>query len=278
MHCPDHPAAQSNGYVSEHRLVLERLLGRYLIPGEKVRHRNQDRADNRPENLELMPVRATSDRFWDKVHKSDGCWTWEGRHQRIGYGIFWIDSNPYLAHRVSYTMAFGPIPEGLCVCHRCDNRACVRPSHLFLGTQRDNMLDMSRKRRRHCLSQTQVDAARALIQCGKTAKTIAHQFGVSPTTIGRDIRPGPACGERNCKSKLTSQTVRQIRLRRAHGEGIRSLASAFGVGKVAIRRVVAFQTWKNVAPFPVATTHMIAEDAHHKSLFENLGTSFPEAS
>lgn len=89
-------------------------------------------------------------RFWAMVTKTDGCWIWDGAASNKGYGQVnpgRHSMSPALAHRVSWELANGPIPDGVCVLHRCDVRLCVRPDHLFLGGIAENNLDMARKRR-----------------------------------------------------------------------------------------------------------------------------------
>src|SRR6516162_3348365 len=75
----------------------------------------------------------------------DGCWLWFGPKQRLGYGQLMIKSKMFKAHRLMWEYMNGPIPDGLFVCHHCDVRNCVRPSHLFLGDQFDNMQHASNK-------------------------------------------------------------------------------------------------------------------------------------
>ena len=89
------------------------------------------------------------ERFEQFVDRSGDCWVWTGWINHYGYGGFRFRGKSRGAHRVAYELAHGPFDEKLHVLHRCDNPPCVRPDHLWLGTQADNMADMKRKGRAH---------------------------------------------------------------------------------------------------------------------------------
>ena len=145
--------------------------------------------------------RPIAERFWPKVAKGDGCWEWTG-HRLEGYGRITEggDNGKELgAHRVSWEIHFGPIPDGLSVLHHCDNPPCVRPNHLFLGTTRDNAKDMGAKGRagiqRHPhlyrgtakgsskLTEEAVREIRKLGLTDMTQRAIARRFHVTPSVI-----------------------------------------------------------------------------------------------
>ncbi|WP_431068169.1 HNH endonuclease [Ralstonia holmesii] len=136
--------------------------------------------------------------FWGKVKKSDGCWIWKGApKQPEGYGLFTINGRQQYAHRYAWELEHGPIPQGLLVLHRCDTPACVRASHLFLGTHQDNVDDCIQKGRRkyargeeHHASKLTADVVRAirnLVACGQSQRSVSTRYGVHVTTVSEIV-------------------------------------------------------------------------------------------
>jgi hypothetical protein len=123
-----------------------------------------------------------AERFWAKVEKTDGCWFWRGNRSPQGYGQISENDRLVAAHRVSWRFHFGAIPDGLRVLHSCDVRGCVRPSHLFLGTQADNLVDMVRKGRCYNarLSPSNVAEIRRMTLAGVPSPEIAAVFSIHP--------------------------------------------------------------------------------------------------
>lgn len=137
--------------------------------------------------------------FWAKVNKTSNCWLWTGGKAKFGHGLFTMGARGRTigAHRFSYEQAYGPIPDGMIVCHHCDTPACVRPDHLFLGTYADNMHDRNVKSRQAKgqiiwqakLTEDDVRAIQSATGPRGFIKELAEHYGVNPRTIS-SIRHG----------------------------------------------------------------------------------------
>lgn len=174
------------------------------------------------------PSSQDRERFEAKYEKRspDECWPWRAATTDRGYGACRLGSRPdgsrgtFYAHRIAWTFANGPIPDGLFVCHHCDNPACCNPAHLFVGTNTDNLRDAAQK--------------------GRTARGERSGTHTHPESVLR--------GERNGNATLTAQKVRDIRRRYAAGNvGQRALAKAFGVSRSLIGHVVHRRAWAHIA-------------------------------
>ena len=128
-------------------------------------------------------------RFWSRVKKMDQCWLWTGSLLG-GYGRMNVAGATLIVSRVSWQINYGPIPKGMVVMHICDNPGCVRPDHLKLGTQRDNILDMDKKGRRKArkLSDEEVAEMRRLKSAGVPQRLLAEKFSVSQSFVSFVVR------------------------------------------------------------------------------------------
>lgn len=150
--------------------------------------------------------------FWSRVDKTGCCWRWLGGKDKDGYGMATgNDGLSRRANRLAWAFTHGPIPDGMLVCHTCDNPSCVRPDHLFLGTPLDNAVDRDRKGR-----------CRA------------------PSTSNR-VR-----GEDHLRAKFTVVIVREIRRLFSEHYPATELAKMFKTSRQSIHRIVKRQAWKHV--------------------------------
>jgi len=131
-----------------------------------------------------------NERFWSKIDKRFGCWEWTGALNRSGYGVFWSDNKAQLAHRFSYSLVNPTPPKGMEVRHKCDNKLCVNPQHLIVGTKQQNLQDRNRRKRtasgvrngRSKLTPAKVAQIRLRFK-NETQTKLALEFGVSRKNI-----------------------------------------------------------------------------------------------
>lgn len=141
--------------------------------------------------------RPISDRLeWRSKKVLSGCIEWQGAKTNGGYGVMSVDAKPQRVHRLAWELGNGPIPDGMSVCHSCDNPPCLNVDHLFLGSQEDNAQDASAKGRivhgeEHSnskLNSAKVREIRRLASLGNSHSKIASLFNVSQPHVSRIVR------------------------------------------------------------------------------------------
>lgn len=178
-------------------------------------------------------------RFWARVQKSEECWLWKGSLGSGGYGQLFTHNDAHGhsrmegAHRISWQLHYGAIPDGLFICHHCDVRACVRPEHLFLGTQKDNVRDMVDKGRNPSGDQHPHHLHPERVRRGASHGMVLH-----PEAVPR--------GERNANAKLTADDVRAIRARMSGGETHAVIARDFRVHPQYLHLIAKRKRWAHV--------------------------------
>lgn len=205
----------------------------------------------------LPPLPTSEDRFWEKVNKNGPvhptlgtpCWVWTACTIH-GYGQIKYRNKVWLAHRLSWLFEHGELPEGLGVLHKCDNPPCVRPEHLYVGTQTDNTRDMKERGRaatgdRHG-SKTHPERVR---------RGSNHPMTLNPALAARGDRSGGrthpervARGDRNGQAKITEADVRAIRAAFATGERNKDLAARFRLSPASVSEIVHYKQWAHIDP------------------------------
>ncbi|SRR6266436_5199298 len=140
------------------------------------------------ENLVYLRKRERPEhRFFNQILFSDGCCEWTGLKDKDGYGRFYAKWK-ISSHRFSWELFYGPIPDGLLVLHTCDNTSCIKPTHLFLGTHKDNMADCVSKGRkpegnRHGMCKLSDEEVREIRRSSENGVVLGARYGVCRSTI-----------------------------------------------------------------------------------------------
>lgn len=152
----------------------------------------------RLERTGRLERQTLEERFMKYVHKEEACWLWTGYVNTSGYGSLTVKGTPVGAHRLSFMLFKGEVPDGKVVCHTCDVRTCVNPEHLWLGSNRENLDDMLAKGRQsrvpgeqNGMSKLTEDQVRAIRQehiDGATKASLCRKYEVSSSTMDRLIK------------------------------------------------------------------------------------------
>ena len=161
--------------------------------------------------------RYTADEFWGTFIRTETCWIWPERKR--SYGRVTFHGKVWLTHRLAYVLTYGqPPPDKPSICHRCNNRLCGRPDHLYAGTAWENTRD--------------------IWLAGNGRDGDRHWTRMKPERVARGSRAG--------RAQLTEQDIPAIRERLSSGESVMSIARAFGIGRGAIRAIKDDKTWRHI--------------------------------
>ena len=198
-----------------------------------------------------MLLNATAvTRFWGRVRKTAGCWIW--RHRAPGgYATFATNGRGscHPAHRVSWFIAYGEIPIGVCVLHRCDNPRCIRPDHLFLGTPQDNSDDkVAKGRYRHASKLTARDV-REIRRSDDPQDVLAARYGVNASNIsqvqrGHSWKHLPGARTERRLPYATKLTLIDVHAIRESTEPPKQLATRFGLTRNHVYKIRNGHRWK----------------------------------
>lgn len=150
----------------------------------------------RAEAQSKWQIQDLSERFWAKVDKTDSCWVWTGALLKTGYGSIRVNHKSERAHRISYVLTHGSIPEGAILRHSCDNPRCVNPDHLISGTKRENTLDAI-ERGQHVTGERHKNAKLT------AADVVTIRYALATGTTGRELA---------AKYKVDAKTISNIKL------------------------------------------------------------------
>ena len=184
------------------------------------------------------------------AHSPSGCWEWQQKRSPRGYGIVKFRGRSIGAHRLAWMKYRGDIPANFYVMHACDNPSCVNPNHLFIGTPRDNVLDMISKNR-HCHG----DKHWMRTHPERILRGLNHPLVKNPSRAARGANHGryrnphkTGIGEANGNSKLTANVVQEIKHRLAGGEKQRDIAKSVGISQTQVWRVKTGLAWNPNVP------------------------------
>lgn len=141
---------------------------------------------NSRKNTYAQRLKSIEERFWEKVDKSGDCWNWTAS-TRNGYGQFTANGTNNAAHRFVLELEGLDIPSGMFICHDCDNKRCVKPDHLYLGTPKENTADAIERNRWGSFKLCAEDIPRIkdMLACNEMNKDVADWFCVDPSTVSR---------------------------------------------------------------------------------------------